>query len=407
MMRHISKWPALLLAGTLTFSPVFFGNAPAAQANQKVFRKVTADDIALAKRCLARADEARAAGQYEDAVSLYTKGIHLDERLGGYAGRGYCFLKLGNYAQAKRDAETAIANRTAKDLMKPGMNGLAEYVRAVSAYHLGDFQTAVKGINAVMASPYAKEADFRAILGDVAIKAQLAKREALRKSVEKERTAAEDAYRAALRDKTVPPVYDISSGFSWDMTAVTQEYLNGYEKLFAGRPANELNRYVYAMIPEGGEKSIDFTLFVPRHIHMTGLDGREWNEDNIVMLRVARATFTMDASGRYILHMLPETPVVTRSYIDKSGMPDDEIDDYVDFKTNPAEWKWKEENDREHRQIANHKVDAIANHYHMTRISDDASYFLLECIDGYEEDIGKAYKLIQLDNIPVPDYPDE
>ena len=33
------------------------------------------------------------------------------------------------------------------------------------------------------------------------------------------------------------------------------------------------------------------------------------------------------------------------------------------------------------------------------------SYFQLECFDGYEEDIGKTYKLIQLDNIPVPEYP--
>lgn len=405
MRRSFTKWSALLLAGAFAFSPVFFGNAPAAQANQKVFRKVTADDIALARRYLANADEARVAGRYEDAVSLYTKGIHLDERLGGYEGRGYCFLKLGNYAQAERDAETALANRSARDLLRPGINGLAEYVRAVSAYHLGDFQTAVKGINAVMASSYAKEADFQAILSDVAIKAQLAKREALRQSVAKERVAAEDAYRAALRDKTVPPVYDISSGFSWDMTAVTQEYLSGYEKLFAGRPANELNRYVYAMIPEGGEKNMDFILFVPRHIHWKGLDGKYWNEDDIVMLRVARATFTIDASGRYILHLLPETPIVTRSVIDKDDMPNDEIEDYVEFKTHPTEWKWQEETSREHRQIPNKRVREISNSYHLKRISDDASYFQLECFEGYEEDIGKTYKLIQLDNIPVPEYP--
>lgn len=405
-MNHL-KWFSYVLAGLLAFVPSLPGDLAVAQANQKVFRKVTAEDLALAKRYLAEADDARLAGHYEEAISLYTKSIHLNERLGGYAGRGYCFLKTGNFAQARRDADTSIANRSARDLMRPGMNGLAEYIRAVSAYKLGDFVTAARDIHTVLATPYAKESDFQSIIGDVAIKAQLAKREALRKSVEKERVAAEDSYLSALKNKEIPPVYNVSSGFVWDRTAVTQEYLSAYENLFAGRPASELNNYVYAMIPEGGRKSVDYVLFVPRHIHMTGLDGSQWNEDNIVMLRVAQATITTAADGQYILHMLPKTPIVTRSYLDKDTMPQYDLWDYVDYKTDSSVWQWREEKNREQKRKPVHKVEKSANEYHLKRISDDASYFRLECFEGDDEEIGQTYKLLQLDNIAVPEYPNQ
>ena len=72
----------LLLGGT---------SAPASvEANQKVFRTVTPEDNARAQALQSQADEARLAGDYARAIDLYTKAIHINERLGGYDGRAYC-----------------------------------------------------------------------------------------------------------------------------------------------------------------------------------------------------------------------------------------------------------------------------------------------------------------------------
>ena len=113
----------LLLGGT---------SAPASvEANQKVFRTVTPEDNARAQALQSQADEARLAGDYARAIDLYTKAIHINERLGGYDGRAYCRFLLGDYDAAERDALTALYNRSADDLMKAGISGLAEYVHGM------------------------------------------------------------------------------------------------------------------------------------------------------------------------------------------------------------------------------------------------------------------------------------
>lgn len=89
-----------------------------------------------------QANSLRAAGSYEEAIQLYTKAIHINERIGGYAGRAYCRFLLGDYEQAERDANTSMYNRSAKDLMQPGMMGMAEYVRGVCRYRRGQFTEA-------------------------------------------------------------------------------------------------------------------------------------------------------------------------------------------------------------------------------------------------------------------------
>ena len=116
-----------ILAALLLAVPVSLLAVPSwAAANQKVFRKVTPEDNKRAMQLLEQADKLREVGDYEQAIQLYTRAIHINERLGGYAGRAYCRFLLGDFEQAERDANTSIHNRSAKDLPLPGMMGRAE-----------------------------------------------------------------------------------------------------------------------------------------------------------------------------------------------------------------------------------------------------------------------------------------
>ncbi len=158
----------LFFAAFVAVSSVQLVDMPAVSANDKVFRKVTPEQDAQSVRYREEADAARKAGDYEQAVALYTKAIHLNERRGGYVERGYCYLKLGRYDRALHDARTAIPRTSAKDLIRPGISGMAPYIETVCAYHLGDIKTAVDASQGVVGTPYAKEPEFQSIMEDLA-----------------------------------------------------------------------------------------------------------------------------------------------------------------------------------------------------------------------------------------------
>lgn len=163
----MKKLLLLFFAAFLALSSVQLLDMPAAYANDKVYRKVTKEQDAQSVKYREEADAAREAGDYEQAAALYTKAIHLNERRGGYVERGYCYLKLGRYDRALRDARTAIPRTSAKDLIRPGIAGMAPYIETVCAYHVGDIKTAAEASQGVVGTPYAKEPEFQSIMEEL------------------------------------------------------------------------------------------------------------------------------------------------------------------------------------------------------------------------------------------------
>ena len=151
MMR---KFLCLLLAGVMLSMPLSALQPSWALANQKVFRKVTPEENRRALQLLEQANNLRSSKKYEEAIPLYTKAIHINERLGGYAGRAYCRFQLGDFEQAERDANTSIHNRSARDLLLPGMMGMAEYVRGICRYQQGKFAEAEPDLRIAANSRY-------------------------------------------------------------------------------------------------------------------------------------------------------------------------------------------------------------------------------------------------------------
>ena len=181
---------ALLLGGTSAPAPV--------EANQKIFRTVTPEDNARAQALQKQADEARLAGDYARAIDLYTKAIHINERLGGYDGRAYCRFLLGDYDAAERDASTALHNRSADDLMKTGISGLAEYVHGMCLYKKEQYEEAERDLKAVLGTRYASD-EVKTAYADCREKAAAAREAAM---LEKFRTSsAAFAARFATRTK--------------------------------------------------------------------------------------------------------------------------------------------------------------------------------------------------------------
>ncbi len=151
MMKKIL---CLFLAGGLISLPLSMLQPSFVMANQKVFRKVTPADNQRALQLLEQANSLRSSKKYEEAIPLYTKAIHINERLGGYAGRAYCRFMLHDYEQAERDANTSIHNRSARDLLLPGMMGMAEYVRGICRYRQGKYAEAEKDLRIAANSRY-------------------------------------------------------------------------------------------------------------------------------------------------------------------------------------------------------------------------------------------------------------
>lgn len=164
-MRRILS---LLLAGFFLVLPVMLGNQPEAQASDKRYRQVTAADDAQSVRLRDEADTLREQGDYARAAELYTKAIHLNERRGGYLERGYCYLKLGKYVQAEHDAKTALYHQSARDLIRPGVAGMAPFIQVVCAYHTADYQLAAEASQKVHGTRYAKDPEYLSIMQDLA-----------------------------------------------------------------------------------------------------------------------------------------------------------------------------------------------------------------------------------------------
>ena len=139
------------------------------QANQKVYRSVTAADEERAQRLLAQADAEREAGDYTAAIEHYTQVIRIDERVGGYAERAYCRYKLGDYEAAERDANTAIHRRSARELTKAGVAGMAELVRGMSRYQRGEYDAAAEDLKMVRGTRY-DTPEVRAVCDEVRAK---------------------------------------------------------------------------------------------------------------------------------------------------------------------------------------------------------------------------------------------
>ncbi|MCI7540936.1 MAG: hypothetical protein MSA50_10170 [Veillonellaceae bacterium] len=154
------KTKACLAAALLAFAAAFSLSAALPQtaaANQKVFRKVTATDKTQATALLDEGDQLRKAGRYEEAMHKYTEAIHIDESLGGYAYRALCRLKMGDDKGAFQDVDTSVHQRSASDLLRPGMSGLAEYVRGLAACRLGKYDQARADFTRIRGTEYAKD----------------------------------------------------------------------------------------------------------------------------------------------------------------------------------------------------------------------------------------------------------
>ena len=163
MKRIIS----LLLAGLVLATPVMAWNLPEAQASDKRYRKVTAADDAESVRLRGEADILREKGDYARAAELYTKAIHLNEQRGGYLERGYCYMRIGKYMQAEHDANTALYHQTARDLIRPGVAGMAPFIQVVCA-KTSDYQLAAEASHKVHGTRYAKDAEYVAIMRELA-----------------------------------------------------------------------------------------------------------------------------------------------------------------------------------------------------------------------------------------------
>ena len=157
-------------------------------ANQKVYRSVTAADEERAQQLLAQADAEREAGDYTAAIEHYTQVIRIDERIGGYAERAYCRYKLGDYEAAERDANTAIHRRSARELTKAGVAGMAELVRGMSRYQRGEYDAAAEDLKMVRGTRY-DTPEVRAVCDEV--RAKIEERAAA------ERAARREAYMEA------------------------------------------------------------------------------------------------------------------------------------------------------------------------------------------------------------------
>jgi len=190
--KHVRSGRAKRLAAAALIGMVAwasFAPAPTASAYEKVFREITPEDNAQARALLAEGDALRKAGDYAAAAKKYTRAIFYNEYLGGYAFRAYCRMKLGDYDAAAVDADTSMHLRRAKDLLRPDMNGLAEYVAGVCAYEKGDATKADAFFKKIEGTPYAKDPEVQRIRQEAAEKAAA------------ERAAKEAAERADILQK--------------------------------------------------------------------------------------------------------------------------------------------------------------------------------------------------------------
>ena len=302
LMRKYFTWVLALL---LLFLPVLsLGQMTAAQANQKVFRKVTPQDNARAAALLEEASQLRAAGKYAQAVEYYTKAIHINERLGGYAGRAMCYFQMGSYELAERDANTSIHHRSADDLLLPGMMGMAEYVRGVCRYRRGDYAAAEADLKTAAASRYGSD-EVRRMYQDCIGRAAAAREQAAMDNIRSAYRNVESVVTQALQEGSLK-AYDVagSNGFEWR----SEKDRADFEKTMFGesRPDGQealqgITAYLWQWHMAGSDND-QVMIFVPRHTIIAGTDYR----DKVILVRLSSVPLTISK--------VADLPPATRLY---------------------------------------------------------------------------------------------
>lgn len=301
MKRCFSCILALFL---LLLPVVSLGQMATAQANQKVFRKVTPEDNARARSLLEEADRLRGAGDYAGAAECYTRAIRLNERLGGYAGRAMCYFQLGNYELAERDANTSIHHRSANDLLLPGMMGMAEYVRGVCRYRRGDYAGAEADLKTAATSRYGSD-EIRRMYQDCIDKAAAAREQAAMDKMRSAYRNVESVITQALQEGKLK-AYDVagSNGFEWR----SEEDRADFEKtMFGGSRADgqealqSITAYLWQWHIEGADND-NVVIFVPRHTIIAGTNYR----DKVILARLSSVPLTISK--------VADLPAATRLY---------------------------------------------------------------------------------------------
>lgn len=273
----------LLLGGT---------SAPASvEANQKVFRTVTPEDNARAQALQSQADEARLAGDYARAIDLYTKAIHINERLGGYDGRAYCRFLLGDYDAAERDALTALYNRSADDLMKAGISGLAEYVHGMCLYKKGHYEEAEHDLKAVLGTRYASD-EVTTAYADCREKAEAAREAAM---LEKFRTSSA-AFAAKVQTELSNGslrAYDATRGeIGWWRDDASRELFETTmmrpDDVSSDEFLHSFTQYLWILTFEKNTYPDMVVAFIPRHNVYSTAD-QEMRKDDVFVTEVTGA----------------------------------------------------------------------------------------------------------------------
>ena len=274
--------PFCILAAALAASFAFAAVAPAptASANEKVFRKVTAEDNEQARALLAEGDALRKAGDYEAAAKKYTRAIFYNEYLGGYAFRALCRMKLGDYDGAATDADTSMHLRRAKDRLRPDMNGLAEYVAGVCAYQKGDVTKAGEYFQKITGTVYANAPEVQRIRQEAEAKAAA------------ERAAKEKAAREEL-ERTMAELR--ASGGDAMLTGEDSWWINQDSKAVFQRVVGDMHDFagvIWEMqLPENGRMKTLRLLSLPMHMHI---------EKNMKPVEDELMFFEMKAGGQLV-----------------------------------------------------------------------------------------------------------
>ncbi len=266
MNRYIVGTMVLVLLVLPVFS---MSGMSVACAGQKVFRQVTPEDNARANAMLEQANQLREAGNYVQAIALYTNAIHINERLGGYAGRALCHFRMGNFEQAERDANTSIHHRSAKDIMLPGIMGMAEYVRGVCRYQRGEYIAAESDLKTAAASCYGDD-EVQRMYRDCEQRVREAKKQARLSEVRAAFNNVDNTVTQALRSGKIVG-YDLTRGTSWWRSEEDRE---DFEKTMGlaregDNVLQNFTKYLWLKYTEGSDQ-IDVVAFVPRHIVIDG-----------------------------------------------------------------------------------------------------------------------------------------
>ncbi|MBQ1889653.1 hypothetical protein SAMN04487861_13415 [Selenomonas ruminantium] len=306
-----------VLAVTMLMAPLAgVAELPVAQANQKVFRKVTPEDNKRAAQFLEQANQLRAAGDYEQAITLYTKAIHINERLGGYAGRAYCRFLLGDYEQAERDANTSIYNRSASDLLLPGMMGMAEYVRGVCRYRRGQFAEAEADLRAASSSRYGTD-EVKQMYHDCRQKAAVAKEKAAVAKVQEQFADADNTIREALQTGKIK-AYDLSRGDSWWRSdRDRQDFENTMQRnapVEAASVLQDFTKYLWVKGSLDGDY-VDIVAFVPRHTAITGGDGTIYR-DKVILVQVS----SVPRNIKLVSELPPSATLYDTHMVERGGL---------------------------------------------------------------------------------------